>query len=267
MRDALSAVIGLAGLLWIAAFLCAIIFAITRRWRLLAISCATILGLTVVAFAAALAAADLEQHEIARRADEIAKSDARRKADFAAAHERKLRWQREHPAEYAQQRAHERAWQRADSLFDREWSAAEPQRLAAERAAEQQQLRAQRAAEREAARQKAAAAAADTPEGKKRQFLLTVNESISGSRIVANPYKFVGFAVDLRCVVVGVPQPGIINANCGGDSPLVILSPASDEVEKGQSIRVLGTVADPTEGTNNFGGQQNFPTVKAEFLQ
>jgi len=56
MRDALSAVIGLAGLLWIAAFVCAIIFAITRRWRLLAISCATILGLTVVAFAAALLA-------------------------------------------------------------------------------------------------------------------------------------------------------------------------------------------------------------------
>jgi hypothetical protein len=56
MGNALTALIGVVGLLWMAAVLCAIIFAIMRRWRLLRISGGTILGLTVVAVGAALLA-------------------------------------------------------------------------------------------------------------------------------------------------------------------------------------------------------------------
>ena len=74
----------------------------------------------------------------------------------------------------------------------------------------------------------------------------------------------------MHCVVVDVPQPGIINANCGGEydpAMIVILSESSSEVEKDQRLRVLGTVAEPVEGTTAFGGTRKFPTVKAEFME
>jgi len=72
MGDALATLVGVVGLLWVVAFIGAITFAIMRRWRLLAISGATILGLTLVAFAAALLDASEKPSKVAhatRRAD------------------------------------------------------------------------------------------------------------------------------------------------------------------------------------------------------
>ena len=68
MSGALAAVIVVAAFLWVTAVLCAIMFAIMRRWRLLAISGASIFGLTAITFAAALLAPSEKQPAIARAA-------------------------------------------------------------------------------------------------------------------------------------------------------------------------------------------------------
>jgi len=105
----------------------------------------------------------------------------------------------------------------------------------------------------------------------KRDFLQTVDESISGARIAGNPYKFVGTRVDLHCVVDDVPQENFINATCPpndyGFGPNIVVETDSHGLEKGQRVRVIGTVADPMEGTNAMGGAMRFPTVKAEFME
>lgn len=105
----------------------------------------------------------------------------------------------------------------------------------------------------------------------KREFLQTVDESISGSRIQGNPYKFVGKRVDLHCIVEDIPQEDFLNAACPPDEygigPVIVIETDTKSLEKGQQIRVLGTVVDPMDGTNAMGGQMHFPTVKAEFME
>ena len=92
-----------------------------------------------------------------------------------------------------------------------------------------------------------------------------------GARIEGNPYKFVGKNVDLHCVVSDVPDARIVNATCPpneyGGGPNIVVETDSRGLEKGQSIRVIGTVVDPIEGNNAMGGQMKFPTVKAEFME
>ncbi len=105
----------------------------------------------------------------------------------------------------------------------------------------------------------------------KRAFLATVDESVSGERIAGNPYKFVGTRVDLHCVISDIPQEDFVNATRPPDEyglgPNVVIRTDARGLEKGQSIRAIGTVEDPMEGTNAMGGQMRFPTVKAEFME
>ena len=106
---------------------------------------------------------------------------------------------------------------------------------------------------------------------RKREFLASVDESISGARISGNPYKFVGKKVDLHCVVDDIPQADFLNAACPPDEygigPNVVVQTDTKALEKGQRIRVIGTVVEPMEGTNAMGGQMRFPTVRAEFME
>jgi hypothetical protein len=106
---------------------------------------------------------------------------------------------------------------------------------------------------------------------RKLEFLASVDESISGARISGNPYKFVGKRVDLHCVVDNIPQADFVNASCPPDEygigPNVVVETNTKSLEKGQRIRVIGTVVEPMEGTNAMGGQMRFPTVKAEFME
>jgi hypothetical protein len=108
----------------------------------------------------------------------------------------------------------------------------------------------------------------------KRDFLANVDESISGARIAGNPYKFVGDDVDLHGTVSNVLDDSHFNLTTGdveSDDYAIILvetdpGEASD-LEANQSIRVMGEVEEPTEGTNAMGGSGEFPTVKAEFME
>ncbi len=99
----------------------------------------------------------------------------------------------------------------------------------------------------------------------KSDFLATVDESISGERIAGNPFKFVGKNVDLHCTVANIPAADVFNASCP-DANVVILHSTRD-LEQGQAVRVIGTVQDPMDGTNAMGGEMQFPTVLARFLQ
>jgi hypothetical protein len=104
----------------------------------------------------------------------------------------------------------------------------------------------------------------------KRNFLATVDESISGARIVGNPYKFVGTNVDLHCVISDIPQADFLNATCPPDDyggPNIVVQVDTRSLEKGQHIRVIGSVVEPMEGNNAMGGVGHFPTVKAEFME
>ena len=118
--------------------------------------------------------------------------------------------------------------------------------------------------------------ATDTPvsrpknrQQEKREFLKTVDESISGARIAGNPFKFVGRHVDLHCTISSIPQDGYLNADCGSayDPVNIVIHADTHQLESGQRIRVLGTVEKPEEGTNAMGGSMAFPTVTAQFME
>jgi hypothetical protein len=107
---------------------------------------------------------------------------------------------------------------------------------------------------------------------KKRAFIQGVDESISGAMIAGNKLKYVGDDVDLHCTVDTIVDAGTFNADCGEDEdgmPYIILIQYDDasSLDKGQPVRILGTVEDPTVGVNGFGGEATFPTVKAEFME
>jgi hypothetical protein len=106
----------------------------------------------------------------------------------------------------------------------------------------------------------------------KAEFLQSVDESISGAMIAGNKLKYVGDNVELHCTVESIVDESSFNASCGTDEdglPAIILVQYDDtsSLDKGQSVRILGTVEDPTEGVNGFGGETTFPTVKAEYME
>lgn len=101
----------------------------------------------------------------------------------------------------------------------------------------------------------------------KREFIAGVDESISGSMIVGNKFKYVGQSVDLHCTVIDVPQATFFNADCGGDSPLAIETDDVTSITQGQSVRVLGVVDSPIDGTNAYGGSASFAAVAARFIE
>jgi hypothetical protein len=98
--------------------------------------------------------------------------------------------------------------------------------------------------------------------------LKTVDEDISGADIAGNPYKYEGDNVELHCAIASIPSSDFFNASCGTQADgtpaiIVVEAPGYDitSMTKGESIRILGTVQSPTQGTNGFGAQENFPTV------
>jgi hypothetical protein len=106
----------------------------------------------------------------------------------------------------------------------------------------------------------------------KAEFLESVDESISGAMIAGNKYKYVGENVDLHCTVFSIIDAESFNAQCGEDDdglPVLLMVQYDDtsSLDKGQSVRILGTVEDPVEGVNGFGGEGTFPTVKAEYME
>lgn len=106
----------------------------------------------------------------------------------------------------------------------------------------------------------------------KAEFLQGVDESISGAMIAGNKLKYVGENVDLHCSVESIVDESSFNASCGEDDdgmPAIILVQYDNtsSLDKGQSVRILGTVEDPAEGVNGFGGEATFPTVKAEYME
>jgi hypothetical protein len=105
----------------------------------------------------------------------------------------------------------------------------------------------------------------------KREFLKTVDESLSGARIAGNPYKFVGKRVDLHCTVGNIPQEDFFNATCGTDddgAPInLVIETNTKQLEPGQAVRVIGTVDQPMEGNNAMGGEGHFPTIQANFME
>lgn len=103
----------------------------------------------------------------------------------------------------------------------------------------------------------------------KREFLSSVDESISGAMIAGNKFKYVGQRVDIHCTVMDIPDRSFFNANCGSDdeSAVVVIEYDATDLSPGQAVRIIGTVAEPMEGNNAMGGTMQFPTVKAEFME
>lgn len=115
---------------------------------------------------------------------------------------------------------------------------------------------------------------AESHQQTKQEFLQDVDESISGARISGNPYKFVGDKVDLHGTVVNVLDDSHFNMTTGdiySDNYAIILVETNPgnatDLEAKQAVRVIGTVEEPTSGTNAMGGQGEFATVKAEFIE
>ena len=102
----------------------------------------------------------------------------------------------------------------------------------------------------------------------KREFLASIDDSITADKISGNATKYVGQNVSLHCSIGNVPQQGTINALCGENETNIVLQyEDSNSVDQGQSVHVLGTVAEPAEGTNAFGGDMHFPTVDVKFME
>jgi hypothetical protein len=104
----------------------------------------------------------------------------------------------------------------------------------------------------------------------KSDFLSTVDESISGTQIAQNGYRYVGKHVDIHCTVGNIPTRDFFNADCGSDPysiNLVVINHSTSDLTPGQALRVIGIVEEPQSGTNAMGGMQNFPTVTAYFME
>jgi hypothetical protein len=132
--------------------------------------------------------------------------------------------------------------------------------------------------EQAAAEANEAAEPTDTPEPtgtpmalSKREFKNTVDLSVTAQRISGNPYKFVGKNVSLYCTVGKIDEAFEFNATCGAndsdDGVNIVIEANSTTLEEGQSIHVLGTVLTPSQGTNDYGGEMDFPTVQSYFME
>jgi hypothetical protein len=113
----------------------------------------------------------------------------------------------------------------------------------------------------------------------KREFIGTVDESISGQRIAGAKFKFVGTNVDLHGKVGSIVDDQHFNLMTGSTSidddgnvsdtsgVIVIECQSTHDLEQGQVLRVLGTVINPIEGNNAMGGNATFPAVRAEYME
>jgi hypothetical protein len=113
-----------------------------------------------------------------------------------------------------------------------------------------------------------------SPAEEKAQFLQSVDESISGARIAGNPIKYEGDHVDLHGTVSNVLDDSDFNLETGdmgnGDYAIILITTdpgRASALDAGQAVRVLGTVAEPTSGTNAMGGAMDFATVHADYIE
>jgi hypothetical protein len=97
----------------------------------------------------------------------------------------------------------------------------------------------------------------------KAAFLRTVDESISGDRIAANPFQYVGKRVDLHCTVLDTTYTDFFDAKCP-KFPLAIDAPDySRTMKNGQAVRVLGVVEKPWGAID----EESFPVVRVLLLE
>ena len=103
------------------------------------------------------------------------------------------------------------------------------------------------------------------------QFLEGVDESISGGKIAGNPFRYIGKSVDHHCTVSNIPDPTWFNAACGersdGLPAIIVIEADTTDLQVGQSVRVMGVVDQPMDGTNAMGGSMQFPAVSSQFMQ
>ena len=251
------------------------------------IGCASLIGILVVI----VTIASLHQHfgdhaqalayqservQIERRAAEEARAQAtrdaeekavrtRHEADALRNHNRRLLWQKQHPAEYAAQLIQSRKL-----AHEREQKAIAVKQLAdvAQKAAEEAQTR--QAAEIAAAAERKRVAEANQP---KADELERAQTDLTAEKISGNADKYVNSVVKLKCKVLNVVAATGANAFCGSVnddsselSAAILLT--GDEVagyDAEQIVQFVGTVEQPTEGTNAMGGTRQFPTVRVDF--
>jgi hypothetical protein len=77
------------------------------------------------------------------------------------------------------------------------------------------------------------------------KFVRTVDESISGDRIAAMPFRFVGKHVDLHCTVWDTTSRSFFDAKCATIRLAIHAPNYSRGIKSGQAIRVLGIVEEP----------------------
>ncbi len=103
------------------------------------------------------------------------------------------------------------------------------------------------------------------------QFLAGVDRSISGAAIAHDKSKYVGDSVDIACTIASIVNENSFTADCGENSgvPAVILVDYDDTVSlnKGQAVRIMGTVEEPTDGVDSAGKKATFAAVKAQFIE
>jgi hypothetical protein len=104
------------------------------------------------------------------------------------------------------------------------------------------------------------------------QFLASADKSISGPMIARDKSKYVGDSVAIACTVASIIDENSFNAQCaqrGDPVPAIILVDYDDTVSlnKGQAVRIMGTVEEPAQGLDASGKQATFAAVKAQFIE
>ncbi len=113
----------------------------------------------------------------------------------------------------------------------------------------------------------------------KHEFAASVDESISGQRIMGAKYKFVGENVDLHGKVLSIVDENHFNLGTGSmtidddgnvldtSGTIVVQCESTHDLERNQQVRVLGTVIQPIEGNNVMGGNATFAAVEAKYIE
>ena len=189
----------------------------------------------------------------------------RHEGDALRNHNRRLLWQKQHPAEYSAQLLKSRKL-----AVEREQQALVENRrvAAAQKAAEEAETR--RSAELAATTERKRIAEANQP---KVDELEKVQSDLTAEQIAGNPEKYVNSVMKLKCKVVNVVADLGANALCGsvgGDSSdfsalLLLKGGEVSSYDAGQVVQFLGTVQESTDGTNAMGGRRQFPTVQVDF--
>jgi hypothetical protein len=66
---------------------------------------------------------------------------------------------------------------------------------------------------------------------------------------------------------MSIVDPTTFNFTSTDGAATVVVVGDTRELEAEQLLRVVGVVADPTAGTNLFGGTRNFPVVAAKWIE